>query len=174
MTWNGVPISIDPSNLLAVCIAIVALVVSIWQAISNRPKLRVVVNFGPIWDGQSADSSGDLFLMVSTFNRGVQPTTITAINFATFRNLLERVRFRYSYLAFGKVGPNSTPIPFHLVTGAEHRFYFLINDKTVSDFLEQSHFVVDVHHSWSDRPHRKVLSQRVKRAAIAAWKEGAR
>jgi len=171
MMFEQIQLSLDPSNLLAVAIALFALAVSIWQVAANRPKLKVVVNFGPLWDGQSSHLSEELYLIISTFNRGVQPTTVLAINSVVFRTVLDRLLFRYEFIGFGKAGPNSTPIPFELSPGREHRFHFLINEKTVDDFLKRPHFVIDVHHTWSDRPKRKALNSWIKKAAIKAWQE---
>ena len=138
----------------AAAFSLIAVAVSVHEALSNKPRLRLSASastriFHPA-HGQQA------YLGLTIINYGRQPTTITSVQFADLKRWRWPWAYRYEERGIYIYEPAiSTQLPKFLEVGrVADLFYKLETDwrgKPVSEACKSSRFRVLVKHTWSER-----------------------
>lgn len=158
----------DIASIVATVIALVALAVSLFELLDNRPKLRI--------SGDPVFFSGGKIkraFQVSITNFGRQPTTITGVNFKP--SAKAKVGPRGGQMVTVPLWEISTKLPHVLDVGRTANVYFELDcvvaegppKVTLRDLIVAKTFKVLVRSAW----HSKPQFGPVKPGRLAEWTE---
>jgi hypothetical protein len=146
------------ADILSVTIAIVALTVSLWQLLSNRPRLRLDIdaNIQILGSGFDAET---IYIRYTVTNIGIQPTIITNVGIATYQNWLLYF-FRHQSIGgivyTSKNGPGDN-LPKRLAPGDTATILALQNEEALQQLLFASIKSAWVSHTWGKLPFMIML-----------------
>jgi hypothetical protein len=166
----------DPelSNLIALCAAVfslIALAISLYEALSNKPKLRTIVSLAayiPDRKGivhldnirkfrrEELPETASIFLTGMVTNFGRQPTTIIGIQF------WKGPHFKALNPIPVEVNGAGESLPLKLDPGEIARFFFVADDKiefipgqppvNLIEFIMRDRPFFRIRHSWDEKP----------------------
>jgi hypothetical protein len=152
--------SSDAISLMAAAIASLSLVVSIWQALQNKPHLRLSVTPDMLIFGGVQKREGP-FVILSAVNCGAQPTTVTGFGFEMFPSFMAYLRGLAKLGMVVTTGPNCTRLPSLLEPGREAKCYAV---QQALDFEKGTKVVC----AWDgDTCHSKAVRKRLSSRQLA-------
>ncbi len=152
----------DTSNwiaLVALLLSAVALATSVYNALINRPRLRVDVRNDIVIFTNPKNKEGP-FIQVTVTNVGTQPTTVTSIGFSAYDHSWTPKFGSIGKKAVLMGGGHSTRLPKALGPGEYLDFFTNEDDDLYDRLLNKPACYAVVYHSWGKLPKM----QRVKLA----------
>lgn len=158
----------DIASIAATGIALIALAVSLFELLSNRPKLRI--SGDPVF--LASDKVKRAF-QVSITNHGRQPTTISGVNFKLKKNA--KIGPRGGQLVLQPLWEITTKLPHVLDVGRTLNVYFNLDavvdegppQITLRKLIIAKTFKVLVRSAWHSKPQLGP----VRPGRLADWKE---
>lgn len=140
--------------LVALVFSAIALAVSVYNAMLNRPRLRInASNRILILDGFGHQDGP--FVKITVTNIGTQPTTVTSIGLMAFNHAWTPKFGLSGANAVLTGGGHSSDIPKALGPG-EYMYYFANETNDLHEsFLSKPACYVAVSHSWAEIPKTK-------------------
>lgn len=148
-------------SAIALVFSAIAVGVSVYQALLNRPRVRVGIQ-GPVLILGHGEQEGPFFMITAT-NVGTQPTTITGVGLTAHHGyLVKRDRKSCVFTA----GGYSVDLPYKLTPGEEAKVLARLNDEMSEDFLKKSTCHAFVAHTWAAKSKRRRVPEKIKSDCI--------
>ena len=155
---------ISVTEAVSAAVALIALLVSMWQFLSNRPKIRLNVSPNIVLIGGSHVGSVR-YVRFTVTNVGVQPTWLHSVGVEGYDCWIDFLFRRPKSLGVVNAGgPGLADVlPKKLAPGDSAMVLALQNDRNINEFWSSRYVAALAHHSWSDRPIRKLMGAEVMR-----------
>ena len=145
--------SLDFSDLIVAIISLIALGVSVWQALSNKPKLRVEIRKNLVVLGGHGDKDGP-FVGFYVTNYGTQPTIISGISILAYETIWKKLHNKSKIAAV--VNPGVVNLgdnfPKRLSPGDVCQVLSTQNHDQLEEFFKYPYVEALVYHSWNKNP----------------------
>lgn len=148
-----------------VIISMLALTVSWWQFLSNRPRLRtdvtpsvIIIDGGHIGDV--------LYTRITVTNTGSQPTIVQNIGFSSYRNWVDVLMKKNGNHCVVKADSRELAdmLPKRIAPGDSVNILAIQNDHSTESFFQSYQLFVWVQHTWDQKPKVNRVSKLVMRS----------
>ncbi|GAB5457097.1 MAG: hypothetical protein Hens3KO_01270 [Henriciella sp.] len=140
--------------LVALAFSAVALAISIYNALINRPRLRIDARSDIVVITGPAHREGPFVEIVVT-NVGTQPTTVTGISIGGYEHAWTPRFGSSGNKAVLMGGGHSTPLPKSLGPGEYLNFFANEDNEIYEKLLNKPACYIYVNHSWGRNPKAK-------------------
>ncbi len=156
-------------SIIAIAISILAVGISLQQALFNRPRLRVRCN-GPtmVFSGEVNDGP---FLSIYAYNVGGQPTTISAVSLRPYANRLSFWTNKLEEELALMPSVYSTRMPYLIEPGMQFLCQtFSDREHVIENVFAKRFLTIVIYHSWSDKPKRWRVPRAIRQRLESRWK----
>ncbi|MEO1322889.1 MAG: hypothetical protein AAFV59_07775 [Pseudomonadota bacterium] len=140
--------------IIALLFSAIALAVSIYNVLLNRPRLRIDAanDIFVFWEWENREGP---YLKVTITNTGTQPTTVTSIGLTSSNHAWAPKFTPDGKTAVLNGGGHSAKLPKALGPGEYLDFFANESDDLHDNFLQRAACYAVVWHSWGSKPKLK-------------------